>query len=131
MSVFDPEGEDPPFAYTVGLEFLYEHPELLVYGLPPDLSGALLNGLAGAVQEGRRFGPGEICSTDEFGLGFDVKFGTVLEHHREDIMLTACWFHGGSGFRALQLLWPDENGRFPDHPLFQKEFVLEQPLLHS
>lgn len=131
MSVFDPEGEDPPFAYTVGLEFLFEHPELLVLGLPPDISGILLNGLADAIQMGKRLRPGEICSTDEMGLGFEVKIGTVLDYHREDIMLTACWFHGGAQFRALQLLWPDQNGRFPDHPKFQQEFILDQPLLHT
>ena len=33
-----PAGNEPPFAYTVGL-FGLAHPELLVFGVPPEVAG--------------------------------------------------------------------------------------------
>jgi hypothetical protein len=30
-----------------------------------------------------------------------------------------------------QLLWPDQNGRFPDDPLFDRELRRQQPLLSA
>src|SRR3954454_7391705 len=53
------EGDDEPaFGYTIGL-FGVGHPELVVVSLPPDVTHALLDHLAGTVVEGRDLLPGE------------------------------------------------------------------------
>lgn len=38
-----PEDDQPGWAYTVGLSQTFEHPELILFGLPLDVAHVLLN----------------------------------------------------------------------------------------
>ena len=46
---------NPDWAYTVGLSAGFDHPELIVVGLPYPDAGGLLNALGEQVRDGRRF----------------------------------------------------------------------------
>ena len=37
QGVFDPDGDNPPFVYTIGLTYTMNHPELIIVGLSPDV----------------------------------------------------------------------------------------------
>ncbi len=46
------------FAYTVGLTG-FDHPELLLTGMPPEVAGRLLNGAGERVRSGDPLRPGQ------------------------------------------------------------------------
>ena len=108
-----PPGEGPPFAYTVGL-FGLGHPELLVFGVPPELAYELLNHLGEKVREGSELMPGVEISFDQW-------------HHRivpeevpnpGDIVFDANRFYqrpAEVSVPVLQLTYDDGTGRYPWH----------------
>lgn len=94
-----------PFAYTIGLTDC-GLPELLVTGMREAAAATLLNTVAARVlhQELEAEQPLELAA------------GLVLEVLRvdrpQDHLLTATALYGEQ-VRALQLVWPDEQGRYP------------------
>ena len=109
-----PPGDVPALAYTVGLWRSAGHPELAVSGLEPPVAAQLLHLLAAEVARGARFAPGDRPAGFPPGVGFlfrGIDAGTAAVHLR-----LAARFHQPGGFAALQTLWHDLDGRFPDEP---------------
>ncbi|HEX4124406.1 MAG TPA: DUF4262 domain-containing protein [Tepidisphaeraceae bacterium] len=123
----------PPFAYSVGLMFTYQHPELIILGL--NQAGTdILRGMVHLIGHGRRFdAPGdyEIVPTvkvatrpvhptqHEFYLGFAM--GYCREQGRP------------GGLQAVEVFWPDKQGKFPfqrgcDESVWEQQPRLDQPL---
>lgn len=102
-----PEADQPgvPFGYTVGLT-AKDLPELVIYGLPPRTASAILNTAARRMTESGPFSPGDRISPPSDGP--DVAVIDVVD---TDVLTMIEHFYGPS--RALQLVWPDEQGRFP------------------
>lgn len=113
---------------TVGLEHSFEHPELAVLGLPPATAEGLLEGLVSMIQRGRRFHAGQVCSDLPIRVP-QLRFEQIARREYEEHLSTACWFYGSTEFRALQVVWPDWNLRFPDDPLFAESLACQQPYL--
>jgi hypothetical protein len=53
------DDEWPEFAYTVGLFHSFNHPEVIVLGLPGETAQAILNNLADVIRSGKRFAAGD------------------------------------------------------------------------
>ena len=87
----------PEFAYSVGLFHSFEHPEVIVLGLPGTVAHRLLNGLAGEVRSGSRFGTGE--ETTRLLEGYPCAFRTVPPDHVSAHFGWAIWFYDGGAFR--------------------------------
>ena len=97
--------------YTVGLTG-HGHPELILFGLPPDISRPTLYALAGDLIAGRR----EIAAgrrADDVVDGHQVEFVAVDEPDRH--LPAAAQFYAGAEvpLRALQIVWPDRYHRWP------------------
>ena len=60
-----PTSDGPPFAYTVGL-FGLAHPELLIFGVPPEIAAGVLNDLGERVRKGEALLPGQLITFDEW-----------------------------------------------------------------
>lgn len=114
------------FAYTVGLSRRYRHPEIIVYGLPPDAMQAILEACGEAVRAGARFTPG--TRTSSILANHDVEFRAVQQPKNVHQAGYACWFHGGDWFPLLQCVWPDKHGRFPSDPKAPAWLKKAQPL---
>lgn len=109
MGVFDPDGEDPPFCYTVGRSLL-GRPELYVSGLHPGLGTHLLNQLT--------------LVDDEVPL----EHGTLVDQIVGDypVLVLRCdpklaqMYQAvplaPDGFDALQMVYPAVSGAFPPDP---------------
>jgi hypothetical protein len=100
--------------YTVGLTG-HGHPELIMFGLPPDLSRPALRALAADLIAGRRtVGAGR--TVDDVLEGHPVTFVAVTEPDRH--LPVAAQFYAGTGMRlrALQIVWPDRYHRWPWQP---------------
>jgi hypothetical protein len=127
--VFDPEGSDPCFTYSIGLEHSFEHPELICVGLPNHQAALVMNRIGELVRNGRFFKVGEVVSGDDIDFTLDFAIGSVSDAEKTKRM-TGSKSLNGKDFRALQVLWPDTQGRLPGHPDYEERFAKLQPLLH-
>ena len=126
-SVFDPDGNEPPFSYSIGITKSSGAPELIVVGLDSKISHWLINEYNRRVKAGERFLPGVLYPG--FLDGFAVQFGSVALKYKDEFMCSATWLHGGPHFEALQLIWPSTSGTWPWDADASDWFRSHQPLL--
>ena len=123
----------PAFVYSIGMMHTLNHPEIIMFGLDHNLMAHIINDMGDQIRGGRRF--------DEPGLFEDVlerfacKCVPVSEARHEDYLGYAMWHRRHVGkigtLRAVQVLWPDKAGIFPDEPGCNPAIVKLQPLLQS
>jgi hypothetical protein len=99
----------PQFAYTVGLTAM-GHPEILCHGLPLDSAQSFLIEIGDRVRNGSVFSGG--MTTRE--LTRDGLPLTFIEATDTSDLVVGAMIYGS--VRALQLVWPDPQGRFPWEP---------------
>ncbi len=124
----------PPFAYTVGLMFTRQHPELIIFGLR-DEGPRILRTMAELIALGRRFdAPGEYEGALENG-----KVATHIVHPTQHefylgYAMGYCRDQGcGGKLQAIQVFWPDKQGLFPfqrgcDDGVYEAQPRLDQPI---
>ena len=109
--VCEPDPDELPFAYTVGL-FGLDHPELLVLGVPPDTAAGVLNALGERVRAGASLLPGQIITFNDWPHRIipeavpnpgDIVFEANRYYRRPD----------EHSVPVLQLSYDDTEGRFP------------------
>jgi Domain of unknown function (DUF4262) len=103
--------DEPAFGYTIGL-FGLGHPELVVVGLRPDCTHALLEELAVVVAGGRNLLPGEVVPWPGDGRPLVVE----ALPNAGDVVLVANRFYqrpAEYSVPAYQLSWPTDDGLFP------------------
>ncbi|MBA3700349.1 MAG: DUF4262 domain-containing protein [Planctomycetes bacterium] len=109
----DEQQGTPPYAFSVGLYYTFEVPEMLVVGLPLQQSAALINVIGELVKAGKRF----ICETPRSDLmpGRVVMLRPVAARHYRAELGFAVWFYRSLPrvFPCWQAIWSDTNGRFP------------------
>jgi hypothetical protein len=118
--------ELPSFAYSVGLEESWCHPELIVFGLDYDFSTRLISEAANLIRGGASF-------TDlngDYRIGdMKVRFLEVPATSAKQYLCETASYYGEKKFRVLQMLWSDEQGRFPFDPLCSDAVKRIQPVL--
>ena len=60
-----PEADGPAFGYTIGL-FGLGHPELLIFGCPPETTAGILNDLGNRIRKGSDLVPGQIVTFENW-----------------------------------------------------------------
>ena len=117
----------PPWAFTIGLEHSFEHPEVLVFGMELELLHGLLNQIGELVKSGRSFEPGERAA----GVleQNPPEFRSVDPRWYGAFVGNAAWFYRERNFRVLQCFWPDASGRLPWEAEFDPAWQGRQPLL--
>ncbi len=101
----------PDIAYTVGLSASFDHPEVAVLGLPSPKAHMLLNEVGAAVRGGSKFGPDDRVT--DLIVGLEVAFRPFPKEQYFQYLGLARKFYRDDGFDAIQLVWPDAQGRFP------------------
>lgn len=121
--------KESPFVFSVGLFANYDHPELIMFGMPPDNAQAIINDVRDRVAAGHKFADGDI--SDEFlEGGYKVAFWDVPMMIYPKYLGTAIWFYWKFGpFPCLQIVWPDINRRFPWEADCIPGVKADQPLL--
>jgi hypothetical protein len=110
IKVFE-DDEGPAFAFTIGLYKRFQHPELIVFGLPLDTMHLMLNASGEAVRAGQVYTVGQ--SSDDILHGYSCTFRPVPRRHYEAYLGSALWYYDEDDFPALQLVWPDREHRYP------------------
>lgn len=124
----DPGRQEPGFTYTIGVYRTHRHPELVVFGLPPEAAKTILNRVADRfARGGEAIVPG--VRYDEILEGFPAMFITAAPERTAEYLYAYEWFYQGQAPPVLQLVWPDEAGRFPWDEHFDHRFDVAQPLL--
>jgi Domain of unknown function (DUF4262) len=122
------EGAEPLFAYTIGLEVTFGHPELLVVvaGMPYELAYDVLHAAVWRIRAGKRYTEGEHDDVIQHGYTvyvrpvprspvlYDELFGQLVDAYES------------RDFTVLQLVLPDEHRRFPWHAGCDPAFVRTQ-----
>jgi hypothetical protein len=102
----------PSYAYTVGLT-AHGFPELAVAGLPPQVMQTLLNDVAKRVFDlNRRYTHGEVLD-DVLGGGYKVMVVDGPASRDTIWPGTANALFGEEGVTLQQLVWPDDQHRYP------------------
>lgn len=120
------------WAYSIGLNRSFDHPELVVVGLEAPFAGAVIEVISRRIAEGERFIPGSTIALDG-GLEFRLHLVDPLWCSRGDWFVLgrevmATW--GERWPTSIQLTWADANGAFPEHP-GDPEWTFRQPALFS
>jgi hypothetical protein len=117
------------FVFTIGLWQTYQHPELILFAPaqnPQGMAGRL-KAVAERVANGETFEAGTLYP----GLlgKHPGAFREVQSQWHPMYLGTAAAFYESFDFPALQLFWPDGDGRFPWENHFAKDLFGFQPLL--
>lgn len=132
MKVFSPDDSGPPFAYTIGLEDTFDHPEVIIFGLNNDLDFMhhVLNDIGVRVKKGERFEHG--AKKKNILPGYVCPFARLPKTAFADHLGQAIVWHGSPKFRAVQCIWPDPQKRLPWDPkvilgILEREPVILRP----
>ncbi len=107
------------------------HPEIVCFGLDHKLTASIINSMGDEIRNGRSFREAGLYE----GLirGFACKIRTVSKSSHARYLGFAMWHRRHIGqidtLEAVQLLWPDKAGLFPDEPGCTPEILKLQPLL--
>jgi Domain of unknown function (DUF4262) len=121
--VADTPGPTEHFTYTIGLPTSYGWPEFICFGLGPDNAHDLLD-VAVKQLRAAKVTPYHGLMLAKVIQSADVRFVDAA-HIPDSYFNSARWFarHNGSQglLPRLQMLWPDQSGRYPDDPLCAPE----------
>jgi Domain of unknown function (DUF4262) len=120
------DGKVPTLAYSVGLWGSYHHPEIVVFGLPPEVGHTIINDIGRLVKNGKRFKDGDIIKKLS---NLPMAFVEVPKDRFEGHLTVALTYYEHAEFPALQLVWPDRQGRFPWQETFDEKLRRAQPIL--
>jgi hypothetical protein len=109
--VFDENEELPSFAYSIGFEESYSHPEIMIFGLSKDVMHSLLSNLATDIKSGIVFQPNEKVKEVLSG-NFEVMFKRMKTEFQSEYAGTAKDYYQ-KPFEVLVMLWPDKNNVLP------------------
>jgi hypothetical protein len=117
----------PEFGYSIGFHRTFQHPEILVMGLPLSRTHEVIDTIGDELRAGETFEAG--TSSSAILRSYDCAFRTIPRHQYGDYLGYAMWFYGETEFPALQCVWPDPERRFPWDPGVEQEFGAIQPVL--
>jgi len=100
-----------PFAYTVGLTN-YNHPELVMSGLPYQTMGVILNSIGEKIKNGEKYSNDQTV-TGFLGGGYELRFRKISTKKSWEYVAQAKNYFKPKRISALQVLWPDKNHVFP------------------
>jgi hypothetical protein len=125
INVYDNE---PPFLYSIGL--MPDHPELIIFGLDAEIASSAMGKIARRVKHGEAF---------EHKITYDIAPPfpriAVRNVHPTQIPLYLGYAMGysrlqGCGdLKAVQVFWPDKQGKFPFDVGCDEDVYARQPRL--
>lgn len=124
---FYEEEDFPAYAHTIGLYENYNHPELVMFGLPEETMHILLSDASDRVKNGTQIEPEGLY--DDFVKGYKVTFKHANLDEYKGFFGYGVDFYEGHEFPVLQLVWPDQEHRFPWDEKFDPKMKPMQPLL--
>lgn len=114
IGVFDTQ---PGFTYTIGLDHKHGF-ELIVFGLPYQIAGFILNDIAAKLAAGETL---ELDKPDDRWANLPCLFKEADDRARGYVCQADRYFD--KPVRTIQLVLPDRNGKFPGEEGFDEEHM--------
>jgi hypothetical protein len=124
-------GQEPGMLYTVGLCATFDHPEIVVCGLAPNVAYGLVADMIARIKTGHGYRDGGNYSDVIEGQVVAVRvvhqthvlcrLGYAMAYYRRE--------RTSHLLTAVQLVWPDRAGKLPGDPACDKSVVASQPRL--
>ncbi|MCT7952939.1 DUF4262 domain-containing protein [Ancylothrix sp. C2] len=108
----DSRKEQPTVTYSVGLFHSFCHPEIVMFGVPRELSNVVLDTLikTWVIEQKQGFMAGETYR----GLTNRPAEFTIIPQNLVDSHLTGCrWFYSNSEFPVLECIWGTQPAKLP------------------
>ncbi|WP_416463466.1 DUF4262 domain-containing protein [Sphingomonas sp. VDB2] len=133
--VFDPDGEQPNFAYSIGFKQTVDQPEVITFGLSGDMMKFMINQTLRECREGLVLTDGAVIE----GLLEGHKCIARIVHPSqiaEEYVNSALWYHKArTGERLtdiVQIMWPGAvDGLFPWDDGCDAGVIALQPALYE
>ena len=136
MSVFDPDGIEPDFSYSIGFPETTGQSEVIVFSLPKALRASMINEIY------RQLSEEEASLCDEVELadlieGFTCVAREISDRRAiEEHFGSAIWYNeryrGQSIEKAFQIVWPGaQQGLFPWEEGCVQSVIDDQPALYD
>lgn len=126
--VEDPAAPAAGYTYTIGLESMVGHPELVVFGLAPAAARGLLDLAVQQLRAGVALPVSQpfvgLLDNDLRAMLVPVDVGV---HGRR--FPTVQRVYGEQAWRMLQFVWPARSGAFPWEDTWPHELRLAQPVI--
>jgi hypothetical protein len=119
------DDEGPGFCYTTGFWLAFQFPELITFSMRAEIAHDTFWYIYRELKAGRTFKIRE--PTDSIFENLPAMLLEVSEKQFPEYLGWNRWFYRGDGFRCLQLVWPDRQGRFPWNFDMSEGFVNNQP----
>jgi len=115
--VFDPEGKDPDFTYSIGFPQTLNAPEIIVFGLPKHITQHMLWEMFRQVKDGAMIFDGAVWE-DLLEGHFCITRKAMHKDLYSEYLVSSNWFWKETGnegpLEVYQLVWPGAvDGRFP------------------
>src|SRR2546428_8917964 len=111
----NPDQTSPiPFSFTVGLFETFDHPELVVFGLPMNAAHGLFSACVERIKQGVLFTADQVRT--DLLQKHSVAVFEIDQGFYEEYLGSAIGYYDSLDFPALQLVWPDKANRFPWDP---------------
>ena len=129
------DGDQPEFSYSIGLPVSVGQPEVIIFGLNPDLRHSMINDVRRLCADGLTLADG--VRIGDLLEGFDCIARRITD--RETIKAHfgwAIWYHrclhGAEVSEAFQIVWPGaQDGQFPWEPNCHPDVIALQPALYD
>lgn len=120
------ENPEKNFSYSIGMRH-YGKPEIIVCGLPLETSKIVINNANRTAKDGN-----VVYQDGQFDNnildGFPVAYVDVSEKNKRKYLVQAYSHYESWAFPAVQMVWPDTNGKFPWDEEYEEKFKY-QPVL--
>ena len=118
----------PGFAYSVGLNKNYNHPEIILVGLDLDLCHQIINDISEQIRNGETY-----LNQKEYGdiiSNYNCYFLKMSSNNFDEYPAYAKWYYKEE-VPYLQCVWPDSNGLYPFQENCSQGIKENQTLLGS
>ncbi|MBK8110785.1 MAG: DUF4262 domain-containing protein [Saprospiraceae bacterium] len=117
----------PGFAYSVGLFKTFNHPEIIIIGLKPDLAHILINNIGEDIKKGKQY-QSALLYTDILDDFKCLMLDVPRESYKKYVGY-GLWYYEGDKFPLLQCIYPTVKGIYPWEKEWPEDIIDLQPIL--
>jgi hypothetical protein len=126
VNVIEDDGH-PPWSYIIGFHDTWNHPEIIIIGRSRATAHYILETIAAGLGDNRRL---DLTATTDLLLpGAACHFVEVAERYYPDYVGFARWYYRRRHFSLVQIVWPNNDGRYPWNADAARSFKEWQPVL--
>ena len=119
--------QGPGFCYSIGLYKTFNHPEIVIVGLKPDLGHLLINNIGEDIKSGKVYQPRQFYS----GIldNFECFMLQVTHENYDEYFGYGQWYYKYKDFPVLQCVYPTVKGIYPWENDWPENIKDLQPIL--